>query len=305
MEVFLKKHFWVLNLVVILLAAGFLGRATEHLMEASFLPPIDKPAGGSRRPLPPRDQAPHNKDESAILDRNIFCSGCPPIRAKPEAETPQGPSGPVKTSMPVRLVVTAVSKDPRWSIIVLCDTQTKECGAFGLDSKVREATVISIDEKRAEFDVHGRVEFIELEGPQTQLASNTPIAPQPGLGDDDPMARDLDKGVKKVSETEYQVNRELLDKVLGDTNLLARSARIVPNIVDGKPSGFKLYAIRPNSVYARIGLQNGDAVQAINGYDMSSPDKALEVYTKLRRANHLTVSVTRRGQPTTLDYSIR
>jgi general secretion pathway protein C len=302
MEVFLKKHFWVFNLAIIALGAGFLARATEHLLEAAYLPPADKPGAVAHKPPAP-PAPPHGKDDTKILERNVFCSGCPPIIAKPVDENTTVNTGPQKTTMPVRLVVTAVSDDKRWSIAVLCDTSTKECGAFGLDSKVREATVIDIAEKRVEFDVHGHVEFIEFDG-NAVVASNAPVPPQ-NFGDDDPLAKDLDKGVKKLSETEYQVNRDLLDKVLGDTNLLARSARIVPNVVDGKPAGFKLYAIRPNSVYARIGLQNGDAIQAINGYDMSSPDKALEVYTKLRKANHLTVSVQRRGQNTTMDYTIR
>jgi general secretion pathway protein C len=301
MEVFLKKHFWVFNLAIIALGAGFLARATEHLLEAAYLPPTDKPGATAVHKPPAPVAAPHGKDDTKILERNVFCSACPPIIAKPTDDTANVNTGPTKTTMPVKLVVTAVSDDKRWSIAVLCDTSTKECGAFGLDSKVREAIVIDIAEKRVEFDVHGHVEYVDFEG-QAPIASN---APPPPTGDDDPLARDLDKGVKKLSENEYQVNRDLLDKVLGDTNLLARSARIVPNVVDGKPAGFKLYAIRPNSVYARIGLQNGDAIMAINGYDMSSPDKALEVYTKLRRANHLTVSIQRRGQNSTMDYTIR
>jgi general secretion pathway protein C len=302
MEVFLKKHFWVFNAAIIALGAGFLARATGHLLESSYLPPNEKPAV-SHRP-PPAPEAQHSKDDHDILKRNAFCSTCPPIVDKPpEAAPDQGPTGPVKTSMPIRLVVTAVATDSQWSVAVLCDTQTKECGAFGLGSKVRESTVIHIDEKRVEFDLSGRTEYIELETPNAAVATAAPVVPQPSS--DDPLAGDIAKGIKKVSETEYQVNRDLLDKLLADTNALARSARIVPNVVDGKANGFKLYAIRPNSVYATIGLQNGDAIQAINGYDMSSPDKALEVYTKLRRANHLTVSITRHGQNQTLDYTIR
>ena len=45
-----------------------------------------------------------------------------------------------------------------------------------------------------------------------------------------------------------------------------------------------MYAIRPNSLFGKIGLQNGDTIKSINGIDMSSPDKALEVYTKVRVA---------------------
>jgi hypothetical protein len=37
----------------------------------------------------------------------------------------------------------------------------------------------------------------------------------------------------------------------------------------------------------------------------TSMDKALEIYTRFREANHVTISVTRRGKPMTLDYTIR
>jgi general secretion pathway protein C len=43
----------------------------------------------------------------------------------------------------------------------------------------------------------------------------------------------------------------------------------------------------------------------VNGYEMTSPDKALEVYTKVKSANNLSISITRRGQPVTMEYSIK
>ena len=39
--------------------------------------------------------------------------------------------------------------------------------------------------------------------------------------------------------------------------------------------------------------------------EMASPDQALTVYSKLRTASHLTVSLERRGETITLDYTIR
>jgi general secretion pathway protein C len=86
---------------------------------------------------------------------------------------------------------------------------------------------------------------------------------------------------------------------------VAKGARVVPSMKNGKPDGFKLYAIRPSSAFARLGLANGDTLQSINGFELTSADKALEVYTKLREATSLEVEVTRRGKPVTLKYSIR
>ena len=86
---------------------------------------------------------------------------------------------------------------------------------------------------------------------------------------------------------------------------VAKGARVVPSVQNGKPNGFKLYAIRPNSAYAKLGLTNGDTLSSINGFELTSADKALEVYTKLREATRLSVEITRRGKPMTLNYSIR
>ena len=44
MEVLLRKYFWVFNLTVIAVAAGFLARATAHLVSAAYLPPEEKSA---------------------------------------------------------------------------------------------------------------------------------------------------------------------------------------------------------------------------------------------------------------------
>ena len=50
---------------------------------------------------------------------------------------------------------------------------------------------------------------------------------------------------------------------------------------------------------------NGDTIETIDGVDMTSPDKALELYTRLHSAAQLTVRIVRRGQPLTLTYEIR
>jgi general secretion pathway protein C len=84
-----------------------------------------------------------------------------------------------------------------------------------------------------------------------------------------------------------------------------KGARVVPAMANGKPNGFKLYSIRPASVYSKLGLQNGDTLSAINGMELTTAEKALEVYTKLRDATTLEVGITRANKPDSITYSIR
>ena len=112
-------------------------------------------------------------------------------------------------------------------------------------------------------------------------------------------------GIAKVDDTDYTVQRAAVDRILADPTTVAKGARVVPSIKNGVPNGFKLYAIRPGSVYAALGFNNGDTITSINGHDMSSLDKALEIYQQLRNASSLDVSISRRGQDLVLHYSIK
>ena len=134
------------------------------------------------------------------------------------------------------------------------------------------------------------------------VADVPPAAPDPEA---EALAAQIDAGIKKVDDTTYVIAKSLVDAVLANPMAIAKGARVVPAVKNGKPDGFKLYAIRPSSVYAKLGLTNGDLLQSINGFELTSADKALEVYTKLREATQLEVEITRRGKPQTLKYSIR
>jgi hypothetical protein len=141
--------------------------------------------------------------------------------------------------------------------------------------------------------------------PDIAAASPPPLPPASSSQDEDDLGKALDAGIKKIDDTHYVVARDIVDKVLANPMAVAKGARVVPAIKDGKPTGFKLYAIRPSSIWARVGLANGDTLVAINGFELTSADKALEVYTKLREATALAVDIERRGKPLTLQITIK
>jgi type II secretory pathway component PulC len=110
--------------------------------------------------------------------------------------------------------------------------------------------------------------------------------------------------IEKIDDTHIKVPRQVIDAVLANPMGMARGVRIVPAMRNGQPEGIKLYAIRPTSLFARLGFVNGDTVNAINGFDLTTPDKALDIYTKLKDATSAEFALTRRGQPVTLHIEI-
>lgn len=309
MESLLRKYLWALDLLVIALCAVFLARASASLV-SSRLPQLPPPKAIPRSSSGASELA-YSKDFEQTLKRNIFCSTCPPILKAPEnAETKDERLEPVKTALPIQLVATAMSRAPSLisrSLAMLRDTETKAIGPFGIGQKVKGATVTEIQEKRVYLDNAGKPEYLDLfdEAPAATPSPSIAVAPPPSSSSSDPLSAELDKGIKKLGEHNYEIQRQTLESVLGNMSLLSRSARIVPEIREGKAAGFRLYSVRPDGPFAKIGMQNGDVISSINGLEITSPEKALEVYAKLKSASHLSMQLERNGQRVTKDYNIR
>jgi general secretion pathway protein C len=307
-ELLLRKYMWAVDGLIVALCAVFLARASATAIGGKMVV-----GGGAAAPRPARiaSAAPaapvYTKQVEEILNRNIFCSTCPPILAKPVTDTGPPPAPPLqRTSLNLKLLAIMFAPppaDPRWSVAIIRDNDDKSAGPYTVGTKLRDATVDDISEDRVYLNFgNGRIEYLDLlDRPQPAAA---PVAAAPAAPVD-PLSAELDKGIKKIGEHNYEVQRSTLDSLLGNMGALAKGARIVPETKDGKSAGFRLFSIRPDGPFAKIGLLNGDVVSAINGLEMNSPDQALLAYTKLKTANHLSVAIERNGQKITKDYNIR
>jgi general secretion pathway protein C len=308
METLLRKYLSVVDLAVVALCAIFAARATATAIEAGFVSGIPSVRHAPKAAASPATTTVYSKQVEEILKRNIFCSTCPPILGGPEvASGPAAPPPLQRTSLPIKLLaIMYAPTDPRWSMAIIRDNDDKSVGPFGVGSHIRDATIDQIEETRAYLDFGGgRREYLELlDQPPTPAGAPAAAAPPPP-GPRDPLAEALDKGIKKTGPNSYEVQHATLDALLGNMGALSRAARIVPEMKDGRSAGFRLLSIKPDGPFGKIGLQNGDIISAINGLEMTSPDKALEVYTKLKTANHLSVGLERNGQKITEDYNIR
>jgi len=298
---------WAVDGLIVALCAVFLARASATAIGGKMLV-----GAGSTPPQPARVAAPtvaapvYTKQVEEILKRNIFCSTCPPILGAPEDANKAPVAPPLqRTSLNLKLLAIMFAPppaDPRWSVAIIRDNDDKSAGPYNVGSTLRDAVVDDITEDRVYLTFSGgRREYLDLlDRPQPAA----PVAAAPAAPAD-PFAAELDKGIKKIGEHNYEVQRSTLDSLLGNMGALAKGARIVPETKDGKSAGFRLFSIRPDGPFAKIGLLNGDVVSAINGLEMNSPDQALLAYTKLKTANHLSVAIERNGQKITKDYNIR
>ena len=145
--------------------------------------------------------------------------------------------------------------------------------------------------------------------PTPTPAATRTYVPEPDTGSDEvslETAARLDAGIHATGPTTFDVGHALVD--LAWPGLMSHGARIVPAVRDGKLIGFKLYAIRVGSIYARLGMQNGDTFEAADGRSLATPDDALAAYAAVKKAaagKTIVLTGTRRGEPLTLTYHLR
>ncbi|MGE5181163.1 MAG: type II secretion system protein GspN [Acidobacteriota bacterium] len=146
------------------------------------------------------------------------------------------------------------------------------------------------------------------DGSQPPVAALPPPAAAPATKGDADTTALITSAIKPSSELAFDIDLKKWSQMLADPTTLAKGARVVPAVKNGKPAGFKIYGVKPDSFVAHLGLESGDTITSVAGEPMASIDKALEVYTKLRGAkvgDIVKVTVERRGAPTTLTYTLR
>ena len=168
------------------------------------------------------------------------------------------------------------------------------------DVSGKGARIYGIEKERVLLDNDGSNEYIDNSAAAPPNLGVTPIPVPGGV----PQASGGGEGVKQLSENQYVVARSEINNALTNLSDLATKARIVPSFKNGVANGFKLFSIVPDSLYAKIGVQNGDVIRRITGYEMNSPDKALEIYQKLRDASRIEIEIERRGETLRKTYSI-
>jgi general secretion pathway protein C len=203
-----------------------------------------------------------------------------------------------ETELNVLLLGTAIGP-PADTFAVIEDRITREQDLYQVGDMVQEeARIVKVSRCRVVLNRDGTKEALECIEPDERhprqsrrMARRTQQNPE--------------SGIRKVSRNRYWIDQERVESALANVNKLMTQARVVPSLRGGKNQGWKLFAIRPKSIFKQIGLKSGDVIQSINGRDLLTPSEALEVFRELREATHFEVELMRKGRTRTLNYEIR
>ena len=108
----------------------------------------------------------------------------------------------------------------------------------------------------------------------------------------------VDAGDRKI------VDRSLLDHYAQNMDDIYKNIGI-REIKKGKDlEGFSISFIRKGSPFAKLGLQRGDVIKAINGQKIDSYNAAFEVYRNISNIDNLTLVIQRGKEEMELEYEV-
>ena len=313
----------VLVLTTLALCAFFCAQGATALLAAKVLSaePDATPAPSRRAIATTRTQ--RKRDPGIILKRNIFDSAQGDLSDVP-IENPDLPledlpaedvETPCKGTM--RLIGTVVLPgDLERSLAAIVGSDNK-AGLHRGGAEIEGSRIRAIHSDAVVLQNTGglcRLAMFEVEGPakkpklqpaikkRKELAKKRgPTADRnAGLSEDE-----MAEGIRKVNDTNYNVSRSMLNKVLDNAGKIIGIAAVAPKMEGGQSIGMEIRGIRPGTLLTNLGIQNGDILESVNGQPLSNPDTALGAYTTLRTADKFNLSIRRGGQSMMINYSLQ
>lgn len=286
-----KAIFISVNLVCIAVAAyvavdGFYGTISARLTQKPLSAQQDVFQVGNtdttRRPL---------SAYKAVLDRNLFNtrSASAPQTEKVDVDSLE------ETKLNLKLWGT-VSGTEDGDYAVIEDVKAREQNLYRTGDAIQTATVKEIFREKVVLTVNGKDEILQMQ----ELTSGKTISRPGGLP-----TRGQTASSGRVRAQRISLRRSYIEQSMTDMASLMTQVQISPHMEDGVPAGLSLSSIKPNSIFRRMGLRNGDVITGVDGAEISSVDDALKLVDNLKSSSKLSVQLKRRGREKNIEYSIR
>lgn len=251
-------HLAVTSLAFLALSALLVAQTLSVLLEGALLPAPRPVSSGCTTP-PEEPRRPLELELLARLTR-LRPSGSPP----PDAAR----------SLDARLLGTLSSADPRWSLASVLEAGATRPRTVAVGDLLLGAEVVAIERSRLTLRRGERLELIDVHPPPPEA---------------------LPSPVRAVSKDEYELRRADVEALLRNPGALATQVRITPAIENGVAKGLRIFGVRPGSLYAQLGVQNGDLLTRVNGMDAGRPEDLLQILARLTEWRTFEVELERGG----------
>lgn len=286
-----KYYIYILTLTLGFAAADLTVLATRPAM----LPSESMPS--PRKAMQQVASAPRGS-YSVIESKNIFSETgtIPPSLSAEGPEQQPGLDRPaVLSKLPLKLMGTIVHANPDKSVATI--NARNETASYKFDDEVEGmAQITKIERRKVTFiNLNNRTkEYIEIPD-DVKITFAKPVASP---------RQPTDSVVEARGLFDFSLKRSDLNEYTSNLSSILRQAKVLPNIVNGQPEGYKFVMIKPDSIFAKLGFQVGDVIKSVEGEPVNSPTKAMEMFNALKSRDRIALGIERDGKVEEFNYTV-
>ena len=250
---------------------------------------ISAPAVSNSKPPP--------DNYKTIAARNIFNAGSEKIASPVKSVDIENLK---QTDLKLKLWGTVTGQNGR-AYAVIEDTKTREQNLYHAGDSIQDAVVKMILREKVVLNVDDRDEILAME----ELSSR-----RGGAGTSRIAARSSGSTADRklpVSSYPRKINlkSDQIKNAMENLGQLMEQANLRPYIQDGQPAGISVTGIKPNAIFRKMRLRNGDVITGVNGNSIGSVEDAVRIFEELSSGSNIQLQIKRRGREQTLDYTIQ
>lgn len=308
-------------LTTLVFCAFFGAQGATALLSAKVLEPDSEAAARASTRSAVQPRATQRHDPGVILQRNIFNSALGDLSvapiddpALPDTELPDD-EVELLCENKMRLIGTVVLPgELEQSLAAIVGTDQK-AGLYRGGAEVEGSRIRAIQSDEVVLQTKTgfcRLAMFEVESaapqPPKRPRPRTVSKKKPGRDTDRNAglsADELEQGIERVNDTNYNLSRTMLNKVLDNAGRLIGIAAVAPKVEGGRSVGMEIRGIRANTLLTKLGIKNGDVLESVNGQSLTSTDAALGAYTTLRTADKFNLAIRRGSQSMIINYNLQ
>jgi general secretion pathway protein C len=235
-------------------------------------------------------------DYDAIKKRNIFNTSTG--KAAPVVEKKMDLENLKETSLKLKLWGTVTGKDET-AYAVIEDSKAREQNLYRAGDTIQNAIVKLILREKVVLRVEDRDEILAMEENRGRAGRSTGRRDRRSSSSSSAQRLPVSRYSRKIKLSGNQIQQAMEN--LGE---LMQQATLRPHIEDGQAAGISITGIKPNAIFRKMRLRNGDIITGVNGSDIGSVEDAVKVVEQLSSGSDIQLQIKRRGREQTLDYSI-
>lgn len=222
--------------------------------------------------------------EKAQLIGRAYLFGKPEVEKSPVVETENAP----ETKLNYKLRGIYYSEVDRLSSAIV-ETKINDSKHYRLDDELADnITLAAIERDHILINRYGKIERLNLEKS---------------------VAGAVGKGINTISSNPNSLASSALlrsyrKRYVSNPMALANRFQAIPVTENGKNIGFKLKALRGESLLKKLKFQAGDVFLKVNGIGLDKPFQALDALKSLTTASSVSITVRRNGNEETINFSM-